>query len=185
MNQHLQLTPDAVLEFWFSEIEEKFWWIKDEAFDQQIRERFGALHSRAHCCELFEWRATPRGRLAEVIVLDQFSRNMFRGQPGSFASDTLALALAQEAVAAGADRALPPRERTFIYMPYMHSESLLVHAEAVRLFRDHGQPGNYEFEIKHRDIIAKFGRYPHRNGILGRISTPEEVEFLKMPGSSF
>jgi uncharacterized protein (DUF924 family) len=120
-----------------------------------------------------------------VIVLDQFSRNMFRNQPQAFAWDPLSLALAQEAVAVGADQELTPQERSFLYMPYMHSESLIIHQVAIKLFEANGIEGNLKFEIAHMKIIERFGRYPHRNQILGRTSTPKELEFLKQPGSSF
>jgi len=175
----------AILKFWFEEIEPAKWWAKDEAFDRLIRERFGAIHAQAARCELFEWRQDARGRLAEVIVLDQFSRNMFRGAPLAFASDPLALALAQEAIAARADAALSPVERSFLYLPFMHSESLAIHAVALTLYRSNGIQSNLDFEIKHKQIIERFGRYPHRNAILGRPSTHEELEFLKQPGSGF
>ena len=176
---------ETVLKFWFEEARPEQWWKKDEAFDHAIVERFSKLHACAARCELFEWRKAVRGRLAEVIVLDQFSRNMFRGSPLSFAYDTLALALAQEAVAAGADSELSPVERSFLYMPYMHSESIRIHEVAVELFRGNGLSGNLDFELKHKAIIERFGRYPHRNAILGRVSTGEEIEFLTQPGSSF
>lgn len=174
----------GILQFWFTEIQPAQHWKKDPAFDQLIAERFGDIHAQAARCELFNWRATPEGRLAEIIVLDQFSRNIYRDQPGAFAQDPLALALAQEAVALGADQALPPAQRGFLYMPYMHSESLLIHDQALPLFESLNN-GQLDFEIKHRDIIVRFGRYPHRNAILGRESTPEELAFLKQPGSSF
>lgn len=174
-----------VLKFWFEETKPAQWWKKDEDFDRIIIERFSALHHRATICELFEWRADARGRLAEIIVLDQFSRNMFRGSPLSFAFDALALALAQEAVSIGADKALIPAERSFLYMPFMHSESLKIHEVAVELLRDCGIQGSLDYELKHKAIIERFGRYPHRNNILGRESTREEIEFLKQPGSGF
>jgi uncharacterized protein (DUF924 family) len=175
-----------VLTFWFQEITPQQWWKVDPAFDAALRQRFGPLHALAAACELCDWRGTPQGRLAEIIVLDQFSRNLFRGTPGAFAQDPLALALAQEAVAGGHDAALTqPIERTFLYMPYMHSESARVHVQAEQLFRLNGLPDNHDFELRHQAIIERFGRYPHRNAILGRTSTPEEVEFLKQPGSSF
>lgn len=179
------MAPDDILNFWFNEIKQSQWWTKDLAFDQEVRERFGHVHTAAQQCELYLWRNTARGRLAEVIILDQFSRNMFRDSAGSFASDPQALSLAQEAVAIGADKQLTDMERSFLYMPYMHSESLLVHEEAVRLFTQNGIDSNLEFELKHKVIIEKFGRYPHRNSLLGRASTEEEIEFLKQPGSSF
>ena len=174
-----------ILKFWFEEIDPAKWWAKDDAFDQLIRARFSQLHARAARCELYEWRAEARGRLAEVIVLDQFSRNMYRGSPLSFASDALALALAQEAVAAKADEGLSPTERSFLYLPFMHSESLAIHAVALELYRKNGTESNLDYEIRHKQIIERYGRYPHRNAILGRQSTDEEIEFLKQPGSGF
>ncbi len=174
-----------VLNFWFEEISPAQWWAKDPQFDQQITTRFAALHTRAVQCELYEWRDTAHGRLAEIIVLDQFSRNMFRDTPQAFAQDPLALALAQEAIAAGAADLLTPVERSFLYLPFMHSESLLIHEVAVQLYTDNGLQNNLDFEFKHKAIIEQFGRYPHRNAILGRVSTPEEQEFLKQPNSGF
>lgn len=174
-----------ILTFWFEEITPPQWWKKDEALDRLITERFAEIHRRAALCELFEWRKDAHGRLAEVIVLDQFSRNMFRNFPLSFAYDALALALAQEAVAVGADKSLNQAERSFLYMPYMHSESLKIHEIAAELFRNSGNQNSLDFELKHKAIIERFGRYPHRNSILGRISTDEEIEFLKQPGSGF
>jgi len=174
-----------VLKFWFKELEPKQWWVKDKALDRLIIDRFSELHGKATRCELYPWRAIAQGRLAEIIILDQFSRNMFRGSQLSFAFDSLALALAQEAVSICADRQLTQIERNFLYMPYMHSESMVVHDVALQLFKNNGIEGSYEYEVRHRDIIGKFGRYPHRNAILGRESTPEEVEFLKQPGSGF
>jgi uncharacterized protein (DUF924 family) len=174
-----------VLTFWFEEIDTSKWWSKDERFDALVIERFAALHERASCCLLFEWRRHAEGRLAEIIVLDQLSRNMFRGSPRSFAQDPLALALAQEAVAAGADRDLAPVRRTFLYMPFMHSEALTIHDAGIELFRDLGNANTLSFALRHRAIVERFGRYPHRNEILGRPSTRAEREFLEEPGSSF
>ena len=175
----------SVLQFWFGEISPAQWWKADPEFDRLIAERFSEVHRRATCSELFEWRVEPKGRLAEVIVLDQFSRNLYRGTRHAFATDAVALALAQEAVAAEADLALSPEERVFLYMPYMHSESRLIHEVAVRLFRKNGPRNNYDFELRHKAIIDRFGRYPHRNAMLGRQSTPEELAFLAEPGSGF
>jgi len=175
-----------ILKFWFEDTKPAQWWKKDENFDRVIIERFSALHRSATRCELFEWRKDARGRLAEIIVLDQFSRNMFRGYSSlAFAQDALALALAQEAVSSGADKALSPVERSFLYMPFMHSESMNIHEAAEELFQKNGIESNLDYELKHKAIIERFGRYPHRNAILGRESTPEEIEFLKEPGSSF
>jgi len=176
---------ETVLQFWFHEVAPAQWWKVDPAFDRLIAERFGDLHRRAACAELFEWRADPRGRLAEVLVLDQFSRNIHRGSRRAFENDGLALALAQEAVAAKADAALPVEQRAFLYMPYMHSESRLIHQVAERLFRENASPDSHDFELRHKAIIDRFGRYPHRNAVLGRESTPEEQAFLAQPGSSF
>ncbi|MBC7941030.1 MAG: DUF924 domain-containing protein [Chitinophagaceae bacterium] len=174
-----------VLNFWFDETSPAQWWKVDPAFDEGVARRFGELHRRATQAELYGWRQTPRGRLAEVIVLDQFSRNLHRRSPLAFANDALALGLAQEAVAAHADQALTPTERAFLYMPYMHSESRAIHAQAVLLFRANGQQDNLDIELRHKAIVDRFGRYPHRNAVLGRESTAEEVDFLRQPGSSF
>lgn len=174
-----------VLKFWFEEIEPSKWWVKDHAFDEMLVQRFSNLHTSANRCELYEWRENAHGRLAEIIILDQFSRNMFRDSARSFASDPLALALAQEAVSLGLDQSLQPPERNFLYMPFMHSESLAIHEVAVGLFEANGGKSNLEFELKHKAIIEKFGRYPHRNELLGRQSTKAEIDFLKQPGSSF
>lgn len=173
-----------VIEFWFSELSERDWWKKDPALDRRIAQTFGAVHEAAVRSELFTWRVNAEGRLAEVLVLDQFSRNIHRDTPAAFAADPLALALAQEAVSRGSDRELEPKRRCFLLMPYMHSESRAVHVEGERLFRSVDKY-HHEYELKHKAIIDRFDRYPHRNAILGRESTPEELEFLKEPGSSF
>jgi uncharacterized protein (DUF924 family) len=174
-----------IIEFWFEEIDPSKWWVKDESFDQLLRDRYLGLHAQANRCELYEWRQTPLGRLAEIIVLDQFSRNMFRDTAESFSSDSLALALAQEAVSIGIDKELDSKQKSFLYMPYMHSESLKIHQQAVILYDQEGMENNLEFEYKHKQIIEQFGRYPHRNEILERISTGQELSFLQQPGSSF
>jgi len=174
-----------IVNFWFEEIEPASWWKKSDDFDALLIERFSEIHASASCCELYEWRRQPEGRLAEIIVLDQFSRNMFRDTPGAFATDAMSLTLSQEAIACGADRALTPVQRSFLYMPFMHSESLKIHEVAVELFRKNGIKSNLDYEFSHKKIIERFGRYPHRNKILGRQSTAEEIEFLTRPGSSF
>ena len=175
----------SVLQFWFQESSPAQWWKVDLEFDRLIVERFSELYDRATRSELFAWRAEPSGRLAEIIVLDQFSRHLYRGNVLSYANDTLALALAQEAVASKADLTLPPEERVFMYMPYMHSESRVIHEVAERLFKERAPESNYDFELRHKAIIDRFGRYPHRNAMLGRQSTEEEFAFLAQPGSSF
>lgn len=177
--------PDAVLHFWFDELDRADWWKKSPVLDRRIGDRFGPTLAAAARCELYAWRVTPPGRLAEVIVLDQFSRNIHRETASAFANDALALALAQEAVALGCDRRLPVERRTFLYLPYMHSESALIHEEALRLFDTPGLEYNLDFERRHKAIIDRFGRYPHRNAVLGRDSTPEELAFLQQPGSTF
>lgn len=177
------MSHEVVIDFWFNEIEPKAYWLKDPEFDRMIVDRFSQLHRQAANCELFTWRRSPLGRLAEIIVLDQFSRNMFRNSPLAFAFDDLALALSQEAIAAAA--ALTASQKAFMYMPFMHSESLLIHEQAVELFSEPGLESNLDFEMKHKAIIDRFGRYPHRNLVLGRESTAGELAFLEGPGSSF
>ena len=179
------VTADEVLHFWFDELTPAQHFAQDAALDALIGTRFGATWQAAQHCELWAWRATPQGRLAEIVVLDQFSRNIHRGTPRAFAQDAQALALAQELVAGGHDAALPPARKAFAYMPYMHSESAAIHAQAMVLFAQPGLENNLRFEIAHRDIIARFGRYPHRNAVLGRASTADELAFLAQPGSSF
>lgn len=175
----------TVLDFWFKEIQPGSWWVKDISLDSEITNKFMEVHKAARQCELAYWRETPHGRLAEIIILDQFSRNMYRDTAQAFAHDSIALALAQEAITAGADKALNPVEKSFLYMPFMHSESLVIHEEAVLLYLANGIANNVDFELKHKEIIECFGRYPHRNSILNRQSTAEEIEFLTQPNSSF
>ena len=179
------MQPQSIIHFWFNELTPKQHFAKDAALDEAIRTRFGATLEAATRCELFAWRATPEGRLAEVLVLDQFSRNEYRATKQAFAQDALALVLAQELVDSGQDGSLPLAQRRFAYMPYMHSESALVHAQALALFDQPGMEDTLRFELAHKAIIERFGRYPHRNAILGRESTPEELVFLSEPGSSF
>jgi len=179
------MLPENILHFWFTELTPKQHYAKDPALDECIRVRFGTTLEAAARCELFSWRETPVGRLAEILALDQFSRNVYRDTPRAFAQDALALALAQELVASGKDRSLPLAQRSFPYMPYMHSESALVHAQAVELFSQPGLEDTLRFELRHKEIIDRFGRYPHRNALLGRESSPEELAFLSEPGSGF
>ncbi|MPV86443.1 DUF924 family protein [Ostreibacterium oceani] len=179
------MTYHDVIAFWFHEIDSKQWWIKDVQFDSVIRKRFGDLHKKANANELFAWRDNALGSLAEIIVLDQFSRHMYRDTALAFASDALALALSQQAIAKGFDQALPQNQRGFMYLPFMHSESSVIHATALELYESLGNPENIAFELKHKAIIDRFGRYPHRNAILGRQTTQEEHAFLTQPDSSF
>ncbi len=180
------MKPESILVFWFKELEPKQWFEKDLSLDHHIKERFADFHTAAAAGELYNWRRTVHGRLAEIIILDQFSRNIYRDKPESFASDPMALVLAQEAVAHGFDTKLTKStEKCFLYMPYMHSESEAIHEVALDLFNQPGLENNHDYEIKHKRIIDRFGRYPHRNDILGRTSTPDEIAFLKEPNSSF
>lgn len=174
-----------VLDFWFAEIDPAMWFKKDDEFDRLLHTRFGQLWQAAAQGELAHWRVTIEGRLAEIIVLDQFSRNLFRNTPRSFACDGMALVLAQEAIASGLCETLSVEQRGFLYLPFMHSESALIHQQAVELFRQLNNGDQLEFELRHKAIIDRFGRYPHRNEILGRESTFEEQEFLQQPGSGF
>ena len=174
-----------VLLFWFEETKPKMWWVADPDFDSLIKKRFLYVFTQAIQGELFPWRREPKGRLAEIIVLDQFSRNIFRNTPAAFAQDPMALVLAQEAVGAGVHKSLSATECGFLLLPFMHSESKQIHVEAERLYRELASEHSHQFELKHKTIIDRFGRYPHRNEILGRVSSAEEIEFLKQPGSSF
>lgn len=181
----IELRFTDVLKFWFEDIEPKSWWSADPLFDEQIHLRYGEHLRQAAQGEFYSWRTSAKGRLAEIIVLDQFSRNVYRNTPSAFAQDPMALALAQEAVAKGVLNDLNPDERAFLLLPYMHSESKVIHVQAEHLYREWAPENNYNFELRHKEIIDRFGRYPHRNKILNRQSTPEELEFLTQPGSSF
>jgi uncharacterized protein (DUF924 family) len=176
---------EKVLNFWFNELEPKDWFKQDDALDKRITDLFLEIFQQASRGELYSSRDSIEGRLAEIIVLDQFSRNIFRNDPRAFQFDCLALALSQEASSRPEAKGLPIVKKAFLYMPYMHSESLVVHQEAVRLFSEPGLENNLDFEYRHKQTIEKFGRYPHRNQVLGRASTEEEITFLKQPGSSF
>jgi uncharacterized protein (DUF924 family) len=203
MTESAQVSPDDVLAFWFSASGEpplaktKNWWKKDDAFDREIRERFAEALERGTRGELEEWRTTPRGRLALVVLYDQLSRNMFRGTPRSFAQDGLAREIAMQALDAGDDRVLAPVEVNFLLMPFTHAEDLELQHRGQERYRalceslPSGDPVREWLETSmkyagmHAAIIERFGRFPHRNAILGRPSTKEEEEFLTQPGSSF
>ncbi len=166
----------SVLDFWFVKLESADWFRKSTELDRKIKNQFEETHRQITAGETADWRNVPEGRLAEILVLDQFSRNMFRDTPDAFASDSLALALAQEAIRAGDDKRLEKSQRGFLYMPYMHSESAKIHEQALDLFEG---TSNFEYELKHKAIIDRFGRYPHRNSILGRTSTAEEIAWME------
>ncbi len=182
---YVDMQAADILHFWFTELTDKQHFAKDAALDALIAQRFGATLEAGSRSELWQWRSSPEGRLAEIIVLDQFSRNVWRDTPCAFAQDALALALAQELIARGDDARLSAPQRYFAYMPYMHSESLAVHEEALRLFTALGNANALHYEQRHQAIIEQFGRYPHRNVILGRESTAEEIAFLQQSGSGF
>jgi uncharacterized protein (DUF924 family) len=189
--------PRDVLDFWFGApgsaeygTDRKMWFRKNEGFDAQLRERFGALLEAASAGELDGWAATPEGTLALVIVLDQFSRNCHRGTPRAFASDDRALAMARRLVASGEDRRLPTHyHRAFAYLPFEHAESADAQRESLRLFGElRPEPegeGYYDYAVRHAQVIERFGRFPHRNAQLGRASSEAELAFLREPGSSF
>ena len=186
-----------VLDFWFLPPDNPdygqsrvAWFRKDDGFDAQIRARFGALIDAAIEGGLRAWDATPHGALARLIVLDQLTRNVYRGTPRAFAGDALALALAVSMTEQRLDQQLAPMLRAFAYLPFEHAEDLAMQARAVELFQllSQAQPGfdgMLDYAQRHQEVIARFGRFPHRNAILARPSTPEEVEFLRQPGSSF
>lgn len=175
----------AVLHFWFVESTPDQWFEKNPNYDRIIAERFGALHAAAARGELDHWTATADGSLALVLVLDQFSRNLFREDPRAFAQDAKALGIAKAAIAAGQDRDVPEERRAFFYVPFEHSEDIADQNASLPLFEALTNRDYLRYAIAHRDIIARFGRFPHRNAVLGRVSTPEEIAFLKTPGSSF
>ena len=185
---------EAVLDFWFGPLDRRGparreWFRKDVAFDEEIRRRFGALHRAAAAGECEPWRASPEPMLALVVVLDQFSRNLFRGDARAFGEDAHALECAREALERGDDLQLLPVQRQFLYMPFEHSEELADQERAVELMRSlesfEATRGVAEWAEKHRAIIRRFGRFPHRNAALGRPSTPAEEAFLQEPGSGF
>ncbi|MFT5708888.1 MAG: hypothetical protein ACI9ES_003195 [Oceanospirillaceae bacterium] len=176
---------EEVLKFWFEELTPPQWWKKDPQLDIVIKEKFFDLYEQACVGELYQWRASGEGRLAEIIILDQFSRNMFRGSAQAFATDAMALILSQEAIRAGQDVALSDDQRNFLYMPFMHSESVAMHKLAKKLFESVTSQSSVESAKQHYAIIKRFGRYPHRNQLLWRESSEEEMDFLEQPGSSF
>jgi steroid delta-isomerase-like uncharacterized protein len=188
--------PEEVLQFWFGregdpgygEFREE-WFRKDENFDREVRDRFGDLHANAAAGELESWKEEPKSCLAFVIVLDQFSRNMFRGDGRTHATDGDALEASKHAVEQAFDRELPPIQRAFLYMPFMHSENVEDQKLSVELFKSLAEepdaPDFQKYAVGHMEIVERFGRFPHRNAILNRTSTQEEIEFLKQPGSSF
>jgi uncharacterized protein (DUF924 family) len=181
-----------ILTFWFGEpplVERDFWFRKDPTFDATIKERFGDAIAAARAGAFGEWCHDPHGALARAILLDQFTRNVHRGTPAAFSSDERALATAADAIAKGFDRTLAPVERWFLYMPLVHSEDRAMQERSVTLFdalaNETGLASPLEWARRHAEVIRRFGRFPHRNTILGRVSTPEEIAFLATPGSTF
>lgn len=178
-------TPQTVLDFWFSELTPKDWFTKSDALDRHIAERFTGLHLALSRDTPDIWRETPEARLAEVIVLDQFPRNIYRASPLAFATDGLALNAAKAAVAAGADTQTGENRRIFFYMPFEHAEDLEEQDRSVALCAALGNDNYLDYAHSHRQVIAEFGRFPHRNAILGRQSTPAEEAYLAKPGAGF
>ena len=187
---------NQILDFWFGKPDEadygkprKVWFTKNPEFDQEVRSRFLIDYQQAAAGHLDDWKASPLGCLALIILLDQFPRNMFRGQPQTFATDPQALTYAQHTVAQGFDKELLPIQRCFVYLPFEHSENLAHQRQAIELFstlKDYPEcASGVVYAHRHLKVIERFGRFPHRNEILGRETTPEEAEFLKQPGSSF
>lgn len=187
---------DAILQFWFGKPDEadygksrKVWFTKNPEFDDEVRSRFLNVHNQAAASKLDDWKTTPQGCLALIILLDQFPRNMFRGQPQAFATDSQALAYARHAVTQEFDKELPKLQRWFVYLPFEHSENLADQRQCVELCEQLGDEPEMreaiDYAYRHLRVIDRFGRFPHRNQILGRETTPEEAEFLKQPGSSF
>lgn len=174
-----------ILDFWFSSETRSHWFHKSHQFDELLHQKFANLLLQAAQNELWKWRETAQGRLAEILVLDQFSRNIYRDSAQAFAQDPLALGLAQEAIRFNFDQHLNLEQRRFLYMPFMHSESKIIHVEALMLFQQLNDPTVLDYELQHKAIVDQFGRYPHRNIILGRESTADELAFLQQPNSSF
>lgn len=175
-----------VLDFWFGELGPEDWFQGGEAVDARIRERFLDLHEALRDEGVPEsWRSAARGLLAAVIALDQFPRNLYRGDPRAFAADEAALGLAKKALARGFDRSMTEDERKFLYLPFEHSEDPAEQARSVALFSALGDASGLDYAVRHKAVIDRFGRFPHRNEALGRSSTPREIEFLREPDSSF
>lgn len=168
---------EQITRFWFEELKPEAWFRKDASVDDAIRQRFAALHDEVAQLRP-EQLATPLECLAAVIALDQFSRNMFRGSPRAFATDALALSISQHAIAGGLDRQLSKQQRWFLYMPFQHSEDRKVQARSIELFTQLDDPENLGYARQHQEVIDRFGRFPHRNAVLGRVSTPEELQFI-------
>ncbi len=183
MNEPTQ--AEDINDFWFSPQARNNWFTPNERFDDEIRLRFEETYNEAHQGAYSEWRGDARGGLALVLLFDQFPRNMFRGVAQAFATDDLALEIARETITAGLDRQLSEEERGFFYMPYMHSEDHGVQDVGLRLYGELGHKERLDFMWRHHAIISQFGRFPHRNAVLGRQSTDEEIVFLLTRGSSF
>ena len=178
-------TPADVFSFWFRELTPKDWFEKNDTLDEAMRKHFAATHLALAGGELDAWHSSPQDRLAAIIVLDQFSRNMYRGTPLSFATDWLALREARLAVGAGADMAVTADERCFFYLPFEHAEDLAEQDRSVELFALLGDENYLDYAERHRAVIRQFGRFPHRNAIIGRESTGAELDYLSKPGSGF
>ena len=173
--------PADVAAFWFAPDVRPLWFAATPAFDAALRARFPSTYQAAAADRLTDWETTAEGALALVIVLDQFPLNRFRGQPESFATEAAARAVADRAIARSFDQALPPEQRQFLYLPFMHGEALADQERSVRLYQQPGLEEALRFARHHRDLMVRFSRFPHRNAILGRLSTPEERAYLASP----
>jgi len=180
-----QSSIDAVNRFWFEELKPEDWFKKSEQRDETIKQRFAALYDRLREGVPVSWLETPDGYVAAIVVLDQFPRNIFRGEKRSFATDPLALSLAKDAIARGFDAELPPIKRWALYLPFEHSEDAADQVRCIELMTALGNPVALDWALRHKAVIDRFGRFPHRNAILGRGTSEEEAEFLKEPGSKF
>ncbi|MAY61258.1 MAG: hypothetical protein CML29_03525 [Rhizobiales bacterium] len=178
-------TPASVIDFWFNQLTKEEWFVKKDDIDAKIRDRFLDLHLALSSEIAPEWHESAEARLALIIVFDQFPRNMFRGSPHSFATDGLALAEARYAVATGLDKQVDTSRRPFFYMPFEHSERMEDQKRSVELFTDLGNELYLDYAVKHREVIETFGRFPHRNSILGRENSAEEEAYLAKPGAGF
>ena len=177
--------PGQVLLFWFETLRPEDWYRSDQDVDDLVRDKLGDLHEQAARGALDHWRETPAGALALIILFDQVPRNIHRGTARAFATDEQALAVLENALANRLDGELTPEKRVFFYLPFMHSEDKSNQERSVALFRELGKESNLDFAVRHWDIVLRFGRFPHRNAILGRKSTPEEEEYLSQPGAGF
>ena len=185
MGNDVMSEQESVLQFWFTDSTPEDWFTKSDAYDEKVRQQLGPLYQQARKGEFDSWAETAEGALALTILLDQVPRNIFRGSDQSFATDHKALAITKAALDKGFENQLEPEQKPFLLLPLEHSEDLADQERSVELFKIHGSEQGYDYAIRHKVIIERFGRFPHRNSVLGRQNTAEETEFLKQPGSGF